>query len=143
MPPRRQPVLLVVCLIMAVAVPASIAEERIEIEAVLPPLAPWDGASRALALTADDPWATPFERRGLTASPSYDETVSWLERLAAASPEVRLVTIGHTWEGRAIVMVVASVEGAGDPRHSMRRDGRCSSCRPGSTPARSTARTPG
>lgn len=82
------------------------------VEAVLPPLAPWDGASRALALTPDQapdhPWATPGEKSGLKASPSYDETMAWLERLAGAAPEIELVSIGRSWEGREIRMVVAS-----------------------------------
>ena len=33
-------------------------------EAILPPLIPWDGRSRDLALAPDDEWATPAERSG-------------------------------------------------------------------------------
>jgi murein tripeptide amidase MpaA len=74
----------------------------------LPPLAPWNGTSRELAVPADHPWATPFETSGLTGSPAYTETVSWLARLAAATADVSLVAVGRSAEGRDIVMVVAA-----------------------------------
>jgi murein tripeptide amidase MpaA len=84
-------------------------------EAVLPPPPPWSGSSRELVLTADDPWATPFENSGLKETPRYDETVAWLERLVAAAPELTMVSIGRSHEGRDIVMVVASSSGAPTP----------------------------
>ncbi|MDX1632653.1 MAG: hypothetical protein R3234_12360, partial [Thermoanaerobaculia bacterium] len=36
----------------------------------LPPLDPWDGASRELAVAPGHPWATPFEEGGMVDSPS-------------------------------------------------------------------------
>ena len=81
-------------------------------EQTLPPETPWDGASRRLAVPGDDPWATPFEKSGLTDTPRYDETVAWLGKLADASPEVEMVALGTSPEGRTIWMVVASADRA-------------------------------
>ena len=47
----------------------------------LPPLIPWDGASRALMLPATDPWVTPSETTAFRTTPRYDETVAYLQRL--------------------------------------------------------------
>ena len=60
-------------------------------EPVLPPLELWQGESLELAVPSDHPWATPFERGGMVSTPSYDETISWLERLVAVAPELRMV----------------------------------------------------
>jgi len=76
----------------------------------LPPPLPWDGASRRLAVAPDDPWATPCEKSGLTETPRYDETVAWLEKLAGASPEVEMLSIGTSPEGRTIWMVAVSAD---------------------------------
>ncbi|MHC4223503.1 MAG: M14 family metallopeptidase [Planctomycetota bacterium] len=75
---------------------------------ILPPALPWDGASRSLLVDADDPWATPFERGDRNTTPRYDETVAWLERLCMAAPELKMVSVGKSHEGRDIWMVVAS-----------------------------------
>jgi hypothetical protein len=83
--------------------------------AALPPELPWAGKSLGLALPADHEWATPFEQGGLVDSPDYETTVAWLERLAAATPKVRLVSLGKSPEGRDVWMVVASAEGASTP----------------------------
>jgi hypothetical protein len=77
-------------------------------EAVLPPLRPWDGASRSLAVSPDHPWATPTEVSELTASPSYEETMAWLARLAAQTPDLEIGSIGGSWSGHPIPMVIAS-----------------------------------
>ncbi len=86
--------------------------------AILPPELPWDGASRSLALDPDsgDPWITPAERSGLTATPSYDETVDWLRRLTAAAPELAMISLGQSGEGRDVWMIIASAEGAFTPQ---------------------------
>lgn len=80
------------------------------VEEVLPPLVPWTGRSETLVAPPGDPWITPAERSGLTATPSYEETVAWLRRLVAARPELRMVSIGSSPEGRDIWMVIASKE---------------------------------
>jgi hypothetical protein len=76
--------------------------------AVLPPAPAWSGASEALVADAKDPWATPAERQGLAQTPSYDETVAFLRRLAAESADIQLVSLGASPEGRDLVMVVAT-----------------------------------
>jgi hypothetical protein len=90
---------------------------------VLPPLIPWEGKSRELALPPDDPWATPCERSGLLDSPSYDETIAWLERLVEAAPELEMVSLGRSDEGRDVWMVIASAERAFTPE-AMRATGK-------------------
>ncbi len=82
----------------------------------LPPTIPWDGKSRELVVPADDPWITPCERSGLTASPSYNETVRWLRRLTAVSPELVMISLGRSHEGRDVWMVIASSDQAFTPK---------------------------
>jgi hypothetical protein len=77
----------------------------------LPPAPPWSGASEALIVADDHPWVTPAEQSGLTDSPPYGETVTWLDRLAVASPFVQIITFGQTAQGRPLVAVIASREG--------------------------------
>ena len=110
---------------------------------LLPPAPPWRGASEALIADASHPWVTPAEVAGFTVTPNYDETIAWLERLANASPRIRLVRFGETAQGRPLYAVIAAV-----PRHRpitsrcvLTANPRCSR-RPESTPAKSTARTP-
>ncbi len=91
--------------------------------APLPPPPPWSGESRSLVRPADDPWVTPAEKSDFVTTPSYDETVAWLRRLAAAAPQLRLVSLGKSGEGRELWMVVATAEGAGTPEE-LRRNGR-------------------
>ncbi|MBX3736916.1 MAG: M14 family metallopeptidase [Candidatus Didemnitutus sp.] len=81
----------------------------------LPPAPAWHGASEALVARPDNPWITPAEKTGLTDSPNYADTLAWLEKLAAASPHIKLVEFGATAQGRPLVLVVASEEGAEDP----------------------------
>jgi hypothetical protein len=85
------------------------------VDAVLPPMAPWNGSSRELAVEPHHPWSTPFETSGHRATPRYDETVAWLEKLVAAAPELSMESIGSSYEGREIWMVIASSEGASTP----------------------------
>lgn len=84
-------------------------------EAPLPPAPYWNGASRALLLPADHPWATPFEQSGQTRTPDYEATVAWLRRLVDAAPELEMISIGESAEGRDIWLVIASRDGAKTP----------------------------
>jgi hypothetical protein len=77
---------------------------------ILPPLIPWNGASRALVVPANDPWITPSEVTGLKTTPRYDETVAHLQRLVKAAPELKLVSLGKSAEGRDVWMVIATKE---------------------------------
>lgn len=95
---------------------AALAQPMADLpQAVLPPALPWSGASERLIVPADDPWVTPAERSGFETSPSYAETMSWLERLAAASPSIALETFGRTGEGRDMLLVRASKGGPTKP----------------------------
>jgi hypothetical protein len=91
--------------------------------APLPPARPWSGKSQELVAQKDDSWITPAERSGFRTSPSYDETVAWLRKLAAAAPELRMMSLGKSPEGRDIWMVVASKEKVFAP-DAMRRIGK-------------------
>lgn len=76
--------------------------------APLPPVRPWTGASEGLIRPADDPWITPAEASGFDTTPGYAETLHWLERLAQASPLVRLESLSRSVEGRDLLLVIAS-----------------------------------
>ncbi|HEU4889479.1 MAG TPA: M14 family metallopeptidase, partial [Thermoanaerobaculia bacterium] len=80
--------------------------------APLPPAIPWNGASRSLMVPPSDPWVTPSERDQLRTTPRYDETVAWLKRLVAAAPQLKMVSLGRSDEGREVWMVIASKERA-------------------------------
>lgn len=95
--------------------PATLPGQPAAPLAILPPLLSWNGASEALAVGADHPWVTPSEAGGLRTTPSYTETIAWLERLAAASPRVRMLPFGRSPEGRDLWLVVVSKEGAKSP----------------------------
>lgn len=90
-------------------------KQEADFRAPLPPLIPWSGRSEQLAAAPGDPWATPAEASGLKRSPGYDETVAWLRKLTAAAPQLEMVSLGRSAEGRDVWMVVASEEGAAAP----------------------------
>lgn len=94
-----------------------------ETESLLPPLQDWSGASESLVVAMDDPWVTPAEAMQLASTPGYDETVAWLRRLVSASPELEMVSIGRSLQGRDIWMVIASVDKA-FTSEAMRRTGK-------------------
>src|SRR5688572_16883053 len=78
--------------------------------AILPPAIEWNGRSRELIAPPSDPWITPSEQSGFRNTPTYDETFAWLRKLAAAAPEIRVLSLGKSAEGRDILMVIASKE---------------------------------
>ena len=92
-------------------------------EAILPPLQPWNGKSRALIVPKDHPWITPAEASDLRTTPSFDETVAWLQKLVAAAPELKLLSIGKSCDGRDIWMIVASREEQFSP-DALRKNGK-------------------
>jgi hypothetical protein len=64
---------------------------------------------------ADD-WTTPAEATQFRTTPSYANTLAYLERLQQAAPGViRLQTFGTTPEGRPMTVVIASGDGTFDP----------------------------
>jgi murein tripeptide amidase MpaA len=112
---RLGPILLLAAATLgAGAEPRKYAEAAAEV--VLPPLTPWEGKSRALVAPKDDPWITPAEQSDFRTTPSYPETVAWLQRLVAAAPQsLKMVSLGKSPEGRDIWMVAASTNKAGKP----------------------------
>jgi hypothetical protein len=80
--------------------------------ATLPPERPWHGESLSVVADPKNPWITPAEASGFTRTPSYDETLAWLQKLTAAAPELRLFPLGPSPEGRTVWMVIASKEHA-------------------------------
>jgi hypothetical protein len=76
--------------------------------APLPPPLPWNGKSRELIAKPDSRWITVAEKTGFRATSTYAQTVVWLKQLALAAPEVRLVSLGRSPEGRDIWMVIVS-----------------------------------
>jgi hypothetical protein len=85
---------------------------NLEPETFLPPAPAWSGESEKLIAPAKDKWITPSEKTGLTASPSYDETIAFLRRMNRQSALMRIETIGVTPEGRKLVAVIVSKDGA-------------------------------
>jgi hypothetical protein len=94
-----------------------------EVNPVLPPVQTWNGKSRSLVAAASDAWVTPSEKSGLRTTPSYDETVAWLRRLVDAAPELEMISLGKSHEGRDVWMVIASKEKAFTPE-AMRAGGK-------------------
>lgn len=105
-------------LLFGVSLPA-----QIDWTAPLPPLEPWSGKSQELIVDPDSPWATPFEKSGLKRSPNYEETVAWLRKLVTAAPELEMVSLGKSAQGRDIWMVIASAERAFTPE-KLKRSGK-------------------
>lgn len=95
----------------ALCAPMAQAQGAEPVAAPLPPLAPWQGNSETLPVPAGHPWITPGEASGLTASPSHDETIAFVRKLAAASPLVTAETFGRTPQGRAMIAVLARKPG--------------------------------
>lgn len=108
---------------IALLLSAGAALAQPVVPVVLPPELPWSGKSESLALAPDHPWATPAEASGLTSTPRYDETVAWLRQLVDASPELRMVSIGKSPEGRDLWLVIAFRERAFTPE-AMRATGK-------------------
>ncbi|HET6433719.1 M14 family metallopeptidase [Dyella sp.] len=61
-------------------------------------------------------WTTPAEATHFRTTPSYADTVAYLQRLQQAAPDkLKLVTFGTSPEGRAMVAVIASGNGSFSP----------------------------
>lgn len=69
----------------------------------------------ALGARATD-WTTPAEATHFRNTPSYADTIGYLDRLQRAAPDkLKLVTFGTTPEGRPMTAVIASGDGTFDP----------------------------
>lgn len=60
-------------------------------------------------------WLTKAERTGFRETGDYEETRAYAQRLDEASPWIRLVTFGTSPQGRDLMLLVASRDGAFDP----------------------------
>src|SRR6185369_7849752 len=69
-------------------------------------------ATAAAPQDAPAEWQTRAELSGFRATPSYDETLAFLRRLAPRSPQMRLLFYGTSAEGRPLPVVVVSREQA-------------------------------
>ena len=52
----------------------------------------------------DDKWITVAEKTEFRATPTYSQTVAYLNQLALATSELRMVSLGRSPEGRDIWM---------------------------------------
>ena len=61
-------------------------------------------------------WITPAEAAQFRTTPSYADTVTYLQRLQQAAPGIiHLATFGTTPQGRPMTVVIASGDGTFDP----------------------------
>lgn len=102
---HRPVIAVVIALVLAAGGRAVQAEAP---GAVLPPEPAWNGKSRSLVVPAGDPWITPAEESALLRTPRYAETVAWLRKVVQASPDLEMVSLGRSPEGRDIYMVIAA-----------------------------------
>ena len=73
-------------------------------------------AMTAQAADSNTDWITPAEASQFRTTPSYADTLAYLQRLQQAAPGViRLTTFGTTPEGRPMTVVIASGDGMFDP----------------------------
>ncbi len=92
-------------------------------QAPLPPPLPWEGKSRELIARPDDKWITVAEKTGFRATPTYLQTVAYIRQLTLAAPELRMISLGRSAEGRDIWMVAASRDHLFTPE-TLQRSGR-------------------
>ncbi len=76
--------------------------------APLPPVAAWTGQSESLIASAGDNWRTPAETSGFDTTPTYGETIAFLESVAAQSPLISITRYGTSIEGRPLTLVTVS-----------------------------------
>jgi murein tripeptide amidase MpaA len=81
---------------------------------ILPPVRFWKGQSESIAVGPDHPWCTPAEKKGFLQTPSYKETMDWINKLCGKTNLLKTIIIGKTLEGRDLMMVVASTDEAKD-----------------------------
>ena len=73
-------------------------------------------ASSLTLLSQSLDWRTPAEASEYRTTPDYADTMAYLDRIAAAAPNlVRIENFGKTGEGRDLKIVIASKDGVFDP----------------------------
>ncbi|MEP0713184.1 MAG: M14 family metallopeptidase, partial [Algoriphagus sp.] len=76
----------------------------------MPPILHWDGKSKELLVDKSNKWATPFELSDGLESPTYTETMAWLEKLSAESAYLSMMNAGISEQGRIIHLLIASLD---------------------------------
>ena len=98
------------CVAMLLAISSAQAIGKIDIHSpssLLPPTQNWHGNSLQLVST-DEQWLTPSEQHKFKTTPSYDETIKFIERLAHKSPLIKLSYFGQSALGRKLPLVHVS-----------------------------------
>lgn len=101
----------IIAVAAALIASTAAAQPTQPVAAPLPPLAPWQGESEKLPVAKGHRWITPGEASDLSASPSYADTIAFVDKMAAASPLLTTETFGHTPQGRNMVAVLARKPG--------------------------------
>ncbi|KUJ84997.1 carboxypeptidase [Microbulbifer flavimaris] len=101
------------CLLATASLWAQAVQSQ-ELEAPLPDLLPWKGASEKLVKQKGE-WMTPAETSGFASTPNYQQTRDFVQRLTAASPNVKATDIGTSANGRKVQLVTLT-EGGSDPK---------------------------
>ena len=78
--------------------------------------------SLARSQSVSDNWLTYYEQSGFKKTPRYDETMQYCRRLEKASPWIKVTTFGKSPEGRDLILVVISKDGAFDPKKVHKTD---------------------
>ncbi len=87
---------------------AQTALTQDELQAMLPPSPPWDGASGKFALEPGHDWATTVEASGFTESATYEQVTAYVRRLAEASDAVELSSLMTFVNGEELWMLTVS-----------------------------------
>jgi len=77
-----------------------------------------DGQSRTAPVPPG--WQTHAEQTDYRETPRYEETLAYCRKLAAASPQIRLVDFGRSGEGRALPLVIAATGATFTPEATRR-----------------------
>ena len=98
-----------ILLLLSIHIVALAQEDKI-----LPPVLPWKGKSIELIAKPGHPWITPAEQSDFVNTPSYAETIAWFTKLCTSSEVLELITVGQSANGRPIIMIIGSQDGAFD-----------------------------
>ena len=89
------------------------------------PLHPAAATGAAPAADTHADWITPAEATQFRTTPSYADTLAYLQRLQRAAPvTIHLQTFGTTPQGRPMTVVIASTSGTFNPAAAQAADKR-------------------
>lgn len=97
-------------ILLATMVTAAFSAQAINLvnisnpSSLLPPTNTWQGKSLAL-VGHDKQWLTPSEKSNFKSTPSYVETIAFIEKLASKSPLIKLSYFGQSALGRQLPLV--------------------------------------